>query len=55
MQRKNMFKVIVAIAVTLVFVAPVGACAFVNNEKTMDNKLNDSTNTENLGFTYCFC
>ena len=51
MNHKHMYKAIVSIAVTLMFVLP-GIDAVLNDEKTMNNELNNVINVESLDFTH---
>ena len=51
MKRKQVFKAGIALAVALAFLMP-GAVAVLNNEKAMNNELNNVINTESLDFTH---
>jgi len=51
MHKKNKFKAVVSIAVAMAFVLQ-GVVVVANNEKTIDGKLVNVTNTETLDFTH---
>ncbi len=51
MKKKGFWKATVAIIVALAFIVP-GSSAFANDEKALNNELNDAINTESLDFTH---